>query len=60
MDLAGRCLEETLTDEFRRECPPPDPVATYGPRLQRHDIVADSTEVEKKMTDHLRALGYLD
>ena len=60
LDLEGRCLEEALSDEFRADCPPPEPVDTYGPRAERHDTVSSSAEVQKKMTDHLRALGYLD
>ncbi len=60
LDMEGRCLEELLTDEFRAEYPPPDPVATYGPRLRRSDTATMSAELEKELTDHLRHLGYLD
>ena len=31
LDMEGRCLEETLTPEFRRQHPPLRQIPTYGP-----------------------------
>jgi hypothetical protein len=58
--MVGRCLEETLTEGFRREHPSLPPVETYGPRLKRPESAVMSAEVGKKVTEHLRVLGYLD
>ncbi len=60
LELAGRCLEETLTDEFRLDFPLPEPVDTYGPPSADPRGGIMSAEVNKEITDHLRALGYLD
>jgi arylsulfatase A-like enzyme len=59
-DMEGRCLEEILTDRFRRDHPDADPVATYGLRSADRAPVATSVAAEKDMHEHLRALGYLD
>ena len=59
-DWAGRCLEELLSEEFRRAHPPLEPIKTYGPRRPRHDMPKGAPETEKDIEDHLRALGYLD
>jgi len=58
--MPGRCLEEILTAQFRRECPPPQQIDTYGPRRPRHDTAMQPDEVTKNIEEHLRALGYLD
>jgi arylsulfatase A-like enzyme len=59
-ELEGHSLEEALSDEFRAEHPPLEPVKTYGPRQKRTESAVMSAEVDKTVTDHLRALGYLD
>jgi hypothetical protein len=59
-DMRGEPIAEALTTQFSRQRPPLGPVATYGPRLERHDIPARSSEVDEKIVEHLRALGYLE
>jgi predicted AlkP superfamily pyrophosphatase or phosphodiesterase len=59
-NFEGRCLEELVTEEFRRKYPVPEPIHSYGPRLPRSDAAVMSEEVSKEVTDHLRALGYLE
>ena len=60
LDSEGRCLEELLRPEWTAQHPPLEPIPTYGRRLQRHDTIRASRETDKTLTDHLRALGYLD
>jgi len=59
-DSEGRCLEELLAPEWVAEHPPLDPIPTYGPRRERHDLARSSRETEQTVTEHLRALGYLE
>jgi hypothetical protein len=59
-DSVGRCLEELLRPEWAAEHPPLPPIPTYGLRRKRHDTIRASSETDKTVTDHLRALGYLD
>lgn len=59
-ELEGRSLEEAFTHEWRREHPLAETVPTYGPRAARHDTVRMSTETDDTVTEHLRALGYLE
>lgn len=59
-DMAGRCLEEILAPEFRRQHPPPAPVESFGPRATYHPSDREPNATDKEIKDHLRALGYLD
>ena len=59
-DMLGRPLEEALSEEFRRACPPPEPVKTYGPRRSRCHLPAGGTMADSEVQEHLRALGYLE
>jgi predicted AlkP superfamily pyrophosphatase or phosphodiesterase len=59
-EIEGRCLEELLTDEFRRTHPPLPPVPTYGPRRTGRQAPFQPEEVDEKIKEHLRALGYLE
>jgi hypothetical protein len=56
----GHALEEAFTPEFRREHPPLEPVASYGTPQSRAATPAPSREVEEKIKEHLRGLGYFD
>jgi hypothetical protein len=59
-DSVGRCLEELLRPEWTAAHPPLRPIATYGLRTRRHDLIRASGATDKALTDHLRALGYLE
>ena len=59
-DSEGRCLEDLLRPEWTAAHPPLEPIPTYGRRLPRHDTIRSSRETDKTVTDHLRALGYLE
>jgi len=59
-DMQGHALEEAFTPEFRREHPPLEPVASYGAPQSRAAAPAPSREVEEKIKEHLRGLGYFD
>jgi len=59
-ELKGRPLEDVFTADWRREHPAPPSVPTYGPRLARHDAVRTSARTDEAVTEHLRALGYLE
>jgi hypothetical protein len=59
-DLEGRCLDELLTEKFLSANPAPAPVPTYGPRRVAWGATAQSSDVDKDVADHLKALGYMD
>jgi len=58
--MEGRCLEELLTEEFRREHPPLEPISAEEPRAGPPSGGDGSRRVEDQMKEHLKALGYLD
>jgi hypothetical protein len=59
-DSEGRCLEELLRPEWTAAHPPLPAIPTYGRRLPRHDTIRLSRETNEKVTEHLKALGYLE
>jgi len=59
-DMHGEALEEILTPEFRREHPPLEPIGSYGPPQRRLAAPAPPRDVEEKIKEHLRGLGYFD
>jgi hypothetical protein len=58
--MQGRALEELLTEEFRREHPPLEPIPDYGPRCPAGGDVTEPPQVTKDIEKHLRGLGYFD
>jgi len=60
LEMPGSCLEDILTPEFQREHPPLDPIPTYGTPRSSAEAPERSRDLDKKVTEHLRALGYFD
>ncbi len=59
-DMIGRPLEEAMTEEFRRDCPPPQPVKSYGARSSRGHLPPGGSLADSEVQEHLKALGYLE
>jgi hypothetical protein len=59
-EMEGKCLEDILAPEFRREHPPLEPIEGYGPPERRPCVSRKSRELDKEVMDHLRGLGYSD
>ncbi len=59
-DMIGRPLEEAMTEEFRRDCPPPPPVKSYGARNRRGHLPPGGSLADSEVQEHLKALGYLE
>jgi len=49
-----------LKPEFLSTHPAPPPVDSYGPRRIAWDRLASSEEVDRDVSEHLKALGYMD
>ena len=58
--MVGSSLEAILTPQFKREHPPLEPIDTYGPRNLEFRDVEQPKEVDDRITERLRALGYMD
>lgn len=58
-DMQGSAIEEALTAEFRRANPPQKPIGTYG-APGRGAAPKPSDELDKRIQDHLRGLGYFE
>jgi predicted AlkP superfamily phosphohydrolase/phosphomutase len=59
-EMPGSCLEDILTPEFRRERPPLEPIASYGAPRRSDEVLERSRDLDEKVTEQLRALGYFD
>ncbi len=60
-EMPGRCLEELFTPEFCRAHPAQPRIRSYGPPPPDTGAGdAGDKAVDNDVSDHLRALGYID